>query len=156
MSARNGPLFVDDDGRSTSVTIGCKGATGCGKPLPDYSGLPSRFHPGNVALNPPRMFSFTPYIGSAAVRGQNLDPVTQRSKDGSLSRDELTDIGNYNFGVAGAARGYDVNTLLRTGDGLQWGFGKQGCVFCIPKDRARDSEMIRQGFNDFGQNGGSR
>ncbi len=98
------------------------------------------------------MVNFRPG-GSADVRGQNLNRTTQRSNDGSLSRSELTDLGNYNFGVAGAARGYELNDLLSIGDidqhGIIPGIGKQGCYFCVPKDNPRDTQLIQRGFIDY-------
>lgn len=93
------------------------------------------------------MIDFRPG-GPADVRSQNINPETDRSKDGSLSRQQLTDIGNYNFGVAGAANGYDLNTLTSAGDYDQYVTGKHDCWTCWPKDNPQDREMIEQGFSD--------
>jgi len=120
-------------------------------PPHDTSGLPPVFHPTNVARNPPNMIDFRPG-GPADVRSQNLNVNTQRSFDGSLSRSQLTDIGNYNYGAAGAANDLSQSLLGSVGDFDQWAGGKQpNCPYrlCLPEDNPRDREMWLRGYNDY-------
>jgi hypothetical protein len=44
-----------------------------------------------------------------------------------LSRQEMTDAGNYNYGYAGAKNGYSYGTLQVIADFDQYLTGKQGC-----------------------------
>ncbi len=75
-------------------------------PPNDYYSLETRFHPENIAANAPPLITFFSIFGSNDLRTQNLNPATERSYNDVFARQELTDMDNYNFGLAAAANGW--------------------------------------------------
>ena len=113
------------------------------KPPVDPAKLPRKFRPDSLSNRKPGMLGFRPG-GSEDARGNLIgDP------NNTIPRSDLTDVGNYNYGYVGAMHCISLDTLLRIGDYDQWLSGKQGCKWCKPKDRPRDAEMVREGYNNY-------
>ncbi|XCN73322.1 MAG: RHS repeat-associated core domain-containing protein [Candidatus Electrothrix aestuarii] len=112
----------------------------------DQTRLPEKFRTESLFYRFVNLIDFKPGR-SEDVRGTMLGNEKYSSYD--LTREEMTDVGNYNFGYAGAKYGIPLKDLLAIGDLDQYFHGKQGCRLCLPKDNPRDAEMIREGYYDY-------
>ena len=85
-----------------------------------------------------------------AVRPGGKWDMRSAYPDSGLSRQELTDLGNYNYGLAGAAAGFKDSTLYEAGDQDQGWLRKWKPEYGrFPSDNPRDIYWISIGINDY-------
>ncbi len=113
-------------------------------PIPEENLPPGLDFPANARLGKwigwPVLFK--------ARRGGSFDFRSQYS-DSSLTRQQLTDLANYNFGLVGAATGLDLSTLRNIGDWKQGLDGKSLRGQRKYQDNPRDALLINHGWYDY-------
>ncbi len=85
-----------------------------------------------------------------AVRPGGRWDMRHTYANSGLTREELTNLGNYNYGLTGAAAGYSRFVLHRMAGVVQTLSGKHKSEYGLLGDNPRDAYWIDQGIKDYG------